>query len=197
MSALIISADDLKKTIPDYNPEKSHLVHRQSAKLADKAYEDALKASDYKQVILLSGGAASGKTEFMSEYLADKPYIILDGTLPTFEGAKIKIKAAFRHGKKVKIIGVWPADLWIAFVTFLQRERKFPDEHFYRTHSQSRKTLLELALSDLDIEIALYENDLTSNGLAFYEYVFDSKEHLIDELKDGQYTEKEIIEIVS
>lgn len=53
--------------------------------------------------------------------------------------------------------------------SFLQRERKFPDEHFYRTHAQSRKTLLQLAMSDLDVEIALYENDLTEKGLTFYE----------------------------
>lgn len=32
---------------------------------------------------MLSGGSASGKTEFMSEYLLDKPIIIVDGTLPT------------------------------------------------------------------------------------------------------------------
>ena len=132
----------------------------------------------------------------MSGYLADEPAIILDGTLPTFEGAKIKIKAAIKHGKKVKIIGVWPVDLQIAFGAFLQRERKFPDEYFYRTHSQSRKTLLELAESDLAIEIAMYGNDITESGLIFYEYIFNSKQRLIEDLKDGQYTEGQIIKMV-
>lgn len=195
--AILISADELKKTIPGYDPKKSHLVYTQSAKLADAKYEEAIKTDVCEQVVLLSGGAASGKTEFMSEYLLDKPYIIVDGTLPTFEGAKIKIRKAQKHGKHVKIVAVWPADLRVAFAAFLQRDRKFPDEHFYRTHAQSRKTLLKIAKSYLNVDIELYENHYDKEGLIFYEYTFDSKAHLIENLMNSQYTEDKIIDLIT
>lgn len=197
MKAVLISADDLKKTIPGYDPKESHKVHVESARMADAEYNKAIKTSTYNEVVLLSGGSASGKTEFMSEYLLDKPIIIVDGTLPTLEGAKIKIRKALKRGKKVKIIAVWPADLKVAFAAFLQRDRKFPDEHFYRTHSQSRKTLLELAQADLDIEIEIYENHFDEEGLVFYQYTFDNKAHLVEELADNQYTEEEIIDLIT
>lgn len=195
--AIIISADNLKETIPGYDPSKSHLVHTESARMADALYAKTVKESDIKEVILLSGGAASGKTEFMSEYLADKSYIIVDGTLPSLRGAQIKTQKAAKYGKKVTIMAVWPADLRIAFAAFLQRDRKFPDEHFYRTHAQSRKTLLEIAKSDLDVSIKLYENHFENNELTFYEYTFDSKAQLIEKLEQGQYTEQEIIDIIT
>lgn len=194
--AILISADDLKETIPGYDPKKSHMVHVESARLADAQYDETIRTSEFNQVVLLSGGSASGKTEFMSEYLLDKPLIIVDGTLPTLEGAKIKIRKALKRGKRVKIIAVWPADLKVAFAAFLQRDRKYPDEHFYRTHSQSRKTLLELAQTDLNIEIEVYENHFDEEGLVFYQYTFDDKAHLIEELKDNQYTEEEIIDLI-
>lgn len=197
MKAILISADDLKKTIPGYNPKKSHLVHVESAHMADAQYGEAIKTSAYDQVVLLSGGAASGKTEFMSEYLLDKPVIVVDGTLPTTEGARTKIRKALKCGKKVKIIAVWPSDLKVAFAAFLQRDRKFPDEHFYRTHAQSRKALLELAETDLDIEIELYENHFDEEGLVFYQYTFDDRARLIEELKNNQYTEEEIIDLIT
>lgn len=194
---LIISSDEIKKSIPGYNPKKSHLVHRQSAKLADTQYEDALRTCPYDQVILLSGGAASGKTEFVSEYLANEKSIVVDGTLPSFEGAQIKIKKALKSGRRVEVIAVWPADLSVAFSTFLQRDRKFPDEHFYRTHSQSRKTLLQIALSDLETDIKLYKNDLRHNKLAFYEYAFAQRDYLIEFIRENQYTEEEIFNEVT
>ncbi len=195
--AIIISADELKKTIPGYDPGQSHIVHTESAKMADALYAKTVKESELNEVILLSGGAASGKTEFMSEYLTNEPYIIVDGTLPSLQGARIKAQKALKYSKRVTVVAVWPADLRIAFAAFLQRDRKFPDEHFYRTHSQSRKTLMEIAKSDLEVEIKLYENHFENDELTFYEYTFDSKTQLIEKLEQGQYTEQEIIDIIT
>ncbi|MBI3074658.1 MAG: hypothetical protein HYY92_00360 [Parcubacteria group bacterium] len=157
--ATIISADEIKKTLPGYTPERSGDFHRESARLADKEYEKALHTSSEKQVILLSGGAASGKTEYLSAYLAETSAIILDGTLPTVEGFLIKKRAAEKRGKKVSVHAVIPDDLRRAFVAFLERERKFDEEHFYRTHSSSRKTLLEIAENypEVPITIAISE----------------------------------------
>jgi hypothetical protein len=194
--AVIISADELKQSIPGYNPQESHLVHRESARLADKQYGEVLRTSPYKEVVLMSGGSASGKTEFISKYLVQEPIIILDGTLPSYEGAKIKIKTAHKHGKQMRIIAIWPENLKVAFSAFLQRDRKFPDKHFYKTHSRSRKTLLEIAESPLDADIEVYEVVYAKNHLLFYQYIFNSRAHLIDELRDGQYNEKQIINLV-
>lgn len=197
MKPIIISADDLKKSIPGYDPDKSDLVHRESTKLADKAFADAVKNSNYKKVILMSGGGASGKTEFISEYLANKPAIIVDGTLPSLEGARIKAKLVRKYGKKVSVVAVWPEDLRVAFAAFLQRDRKYPDKHFYRTHSASRKALLDIVKSDLNLKIELYENAYEKDSLIFYEYIFDSKEDLIEEITDNQYTEREIMQVLT
>jgi len=194
MSAIIISADELKKTITGYDPKTSHLVHRESARMADKMFDEALKNSKFKEVILLSGGAASGKTEFMSEYLVNRDVIILDGTLPSIEGIKNKFRKATKYGKEVKIVAVWPEDFKIAFAAFLHRDRKFPDEHFYLTHSKSRKALLDAARQFPAINIDLIESVYDKGRLRFFQYVFDSREHLIEEINDNQYTKSKIIE---
>lgn len=194
--AIIISADDIKKTLPGYDPTKSHLVHRESARLADKSYREALETSQYKEVILMSGGSASGKTEFISKYVFNQPAVVLDGTLPTFEGAKIKIRKAQKKDKSVRIIAIWPEDFKVAFSAFLQRDRQFPDKHFYETHSKSRKALLQIAESSLDVKIEIYEAVYENGRLLFYQYIFDSQSHLIETLKDNQYTEKQIIKMI-
>ncbi|MBI2612103.1 hypothetical protein HYW54_05185 [Candidatus Gottesmanbacteria bacterium] len=64
--ALVISIDDFKRQIPGYDPKRAEEFHRQSAKMADKAFEKALKTSSYPKVLLVSGGSASGKTEFIA-----------------------------------------------------------------------------------------------------------------------------------
>ncbi len=189
----IISADELKKTLPGYVPDRSDEFHRDSAKLADKAYELALKTRVEKDVILLSGGAASGKTEYLSVYLASRDAIVLDGTLPSFEGARIKIRGARKSGKRVSIVAVMPEDFAIAFSAFLGRERQFPPEHFFRTHSASRKTLREIAVNFPDIDIVLIDSSYNpDSAMSFAEIMFDKRETLLELLRIRQYNEKEI-----
>ena len=43
MRLIIISADEIKKTLLGYDPEHSDLVHRESTRLADKNFKQALK----------------------------------------------------------------------------------------------------------------------------------------------------------
>src|SRR5580698_6696468 len=97
----IISADELKKTLPGYSPDKAEVFHRESAKLADKQYEQAMKERPEPFVILMAGGTASGKSEYVSVYLQSEDAIILDGTLPTIAGAAIKIKKAIKTQKHI------------------------------------------------------------------------------------------------
>jgi hypothetical protein len=189
----IISADELKKTLSGYDPSRSNEFHQESARLADKAYELALKEQPEPAVILLSGGAASGKTEYLSVYLERQRAIILDGTLPSFEGARIKIRKAQKYGKAVSIVAVMPEDFNIAFSAFLGRERKFPPEHFFRTHSSSRKTLLEVAERFPDLEMSIIDSSYHADGsLSFTEIVFEERDALLELLRRRQYTEEEI-----
>lgn len=192
----IINADDIKKTLPGYNPDKSDLFHRESAKLADTAYAKALKERSEPLVILMAGGTASGKSEYVSVYLQDKSAIIFDGTLPSFTGAEIKIKKALKAKKEVTVHCVLPENFFVAFTAFLNRDRKFPNEHFYRTHSATRKTVLAIAQQFPDITIKIITSrieDLPGNtNLEFEELTFPNREALIEFLQREQYTEEAI-----
>lgn len=189
----IISADEIKKTLPGYKPEHSEVFHVTSAKLADKAYIRALKERSESTVLLMCGGSASGKSEYVSAYLQNVEAIIFDGTLPTFAGAKIKIRNAIKANKVIELHCVLPDSLNIAFLAFLNRDRKFPVEHFYRTHSNARKTVLEVAKNFPDVIIKL----ITSygdehSGMSFTEKRFKDQAALIEYLETQQYTETEI-----
>ena len=191
--AYIIAADEIKKLLPGYTPENAESFHVVSAKLADKAYASALKERPEKAVILMSGGAASGKSEYVSVYLDQKEAIVLDGTLPSLEGASIKIRNAFKAGKNVEVCCVMPSSLLVAFVAFLNRDRKFPVEHFYRTHSSSRKTLLEVAEEFVDVQIRIIiSNGDEISGMTFTEKQFTNRQQMIEFVKNEQYTELEI-----
>lgn len=189
----IIAADEIKKTLPGYSPEQAEAFHSTSAKLADKAYAQALKNRSEDLVILLCGGTASGKSEYISVYLESRDAIILDGTLPSFEGASIKIRGALKASKAVEVHCVMPTSFLIAFVTFLNRDRKFSVEHFYRTHSSSRKTLLEIAqqFTDIPIKIIISNGDPES-GMTFIMQEFTNRPQMVEFIKDQQYTEEEI-----
>lgn len=195
---LIISADEIKEKLPNYSPEKAELFHRESARLADKNFEIALKKSFFKEAVLLCGGTASGKTEFLVTQLNRKRCIILDATLSTEEGAGIKLKKIIKANKKAVIYAVIPDDLKRAFIAFLNRDRKFSDAHFYHTHSGSRKTLLWIAINYPETEINIVESFYTSNEkLQFVHIEFDNKQKLIDYLSGKQLTESDIISYIA
>ena len=66
---MLIEIDEYKKKVPGYDPEKSEFFHRESAKLADKDFIEHLKSGNYREVIFMAGGAASGKSEFSTSFL--------------------------------------------------------------------------------------------------------------------------------
>jgi len=195
--ALIISADEIKKKLPNYSPEKAELFHHESARLADRQFEVELKTSRFKEVILLCGGTASGKTEFLVTQLNRKRCIILDATLSTKEGAKIKLKKIIKAGKIPIIYAVIPDDLTRAFIAFLNRDRKFSDAHFYKTHSGCRKTLLWITLNYPMVKVNIIESSYTKNQLQFAKVEFDNRKQLVDYLTGSQLTESDILSQVS
>ena len=192
--SIVISADEIKKGLPEYSPDKAEQFHRESTKRADIAFESTLKQSRLDEVILLCGGAASGKTEFLETHLINRECIIFDATLSTLEAAKNKISKARKSRKKIVIYGVIPDDLKRAFLAFLNRDRKFKDTHFYRTHAGSRGTLLFIAKSYDDVEVNIIESSYTTNQkFQFNRYLFENKQQLIDFLTNLQMTEDDII----
>ena len=196
--AIIISADEIKKELPNYSPEKVEEFHHESTVRANKLFEKALRESSFKDVILLNGGTASGKTEFLDTQLSDKECIIMDATLSTELGAKNKIRQIVKAGKTPIIYMVIPDDLRRAFIAFLNRDRKFSDTHFYKTHSGSRKTLLWIAKNYPDIEINIIESSYGENKkMQFKRINLSSVNHLITLLNSMQKTESDIISSVS
>jgi hypothetical protein len=52
---MLIEVDEYKKQIKGYDPKKSELFHRESAKLADKDFLKCVKSKKYKQVVFMAG----------------------------------------------------------------------------------------------------------------------------------------------
>jgi hypothetical protein len=193
-----ISIDEQKRHIPGYTPERAEEFHVASAKEADKLFTRALKQDPSKTVILLCGGSASGKTEFCSEYLINEDAIVYDGTLSSGHGAQVKIRNIRKAKKKVVVIGVLPDDLKRAFSAFLHRDRQFDDAHFYRTHVGARQTLLWIAEHEPDVDIRLFESTYRRGAsLSFDEFEFYARSRMIAHLKTIQYTEEQIISLVT
>ena len=192
--AFIISADDIKITLAGYQPKAAEKFHVASAKQADHIYVEAIKTRVEPTVILMSGGSASGKSEYVSAYLKNESAIVFDGTLPTLLGATIKIQRAKKANKVIEIHAVLPKSLVVAFAAFLNRDRKFPAEHFFRTHCGARRTLLEIthALPTVMIKIVVSDVDFVSAGatMTFRALSFRNRLDLIEFLERSQYTEE-------
>ncbi len=137
----IIAASKIKKTLPVYDPGKSDLIHKRSAQLADKEFAQALRDYAEKIVVIMAGGSASGKTEYVSAYLKQRRIIVFDGTLPSFKGARIKIRKSLKANKNSEIHFVLPASLSKAFFTFLT-ESASSQRHIVTAPTAARGKLL-------------------------------------------------------
>lgn len=196
--AKIISADEIKKELPNYSPNKAEKFHRESARIADKLFEKFLKNYPFKNAVLLNGGTASGKTEFLATQLSKMSCIIMDATLSTELGARNKLRQIFKIGKTPIVYSVIPDDLKRAFIAFLNRDRKFSDAHFYKTHSGSRRTLLWIARNYPEVKINVIESSYTNNGkMQFSQIKFANKQKQLDYLENKQVSENDIITAVS
>lgn len=193
----IISADTIKTTYPGYSPENVEEFHTKSARQADAEFETALKSGRYKRVVLLSGGTASSKTEFLETHLKHKQAIIMDATLSTIEGAMIKVSKVMKAGLRLRICAVIPDSLSRAFLAFLHRDRKFKDEHFYKTHSGSRNVLLWVAQSHPEIELNIVESYYDEfEIMKFRELKFKSGAEKLSYIRGIQMGEVDIIKLI-
>ncbi len=196
--AQYISIDEQKKRIPGYKPEEAEKYHRESAKTADALFAHALKEDPSTTVILLCGGSASGKTEFCSEHLTDENAIIYDGTLSSPHGAEVKLRNIRKAKKNAVVIAVLPEDLERAYTAFLKRDRQFGEEHFYRTHVGSRQTMLWIMQNFPEVEVRLFISTYKRGpSLSFDALEFKTRDQLLAHLQSIQYTEEQIISLVT
>ena len=198
MTTQYISIDEQKKLLQGYSPNRAEAFHKKSARSADRIFAQSLKENSTKKVILLNGGSASGKTEFYYEHLCNEDAIIYDGTLSTVKGVSIKLQKIKKSKKRPFVYAIIPDDLQRAFIAFLNRDRKFSDEHFYRTHCGSRKTILWLATTKPEVNVHLFESSYDNrNKLRYRPFEFDSPQEMVEFLWSIQYTEDELVALLA
>ncbi len=211
----VISIDEEKESLPGYSPQNADAFHSESAKNADKKFEQELKKIQNRNVILMCGGSASGKTEFIAKFCPtenDAPSkeisgIVFDSTLPTEEGAKVKIRKILKSRNVPRVYFILPYSLNRCFRAFHERERKIPEIRFFETHSGARKVALWIAKNHPEIKLAIYYNRLNEEaaesdgdskiavdeyGFGFVEIEFDNKNEMISFLEKEQCSVEEI-----
>jgi hypothetical protein len=198
----IISIDELKKALPNYSPEKADDFHTESAKLANKLFDQELKKIKNKKVVLMCGGSASGKSEFIEKFLTkDFEGIVFDSTLSNKEGAEIKINNIKKSGNIPIICLILPDNFRRCFSAFNKRDRKIPEIRFFETHCGAREVALFLAEQYQEIEFLIYQNSYQPQNkeedqLAFSLIEFGTKKEMINFLKQNQYSKEEIKKLI-
>ncbi len=190
MQAIIIDIDEIKKGLPDYKPKNAEHFHEESSKLAKQAFKIVLKRSNYKRIILLAGGSASGKTEYASSEGTKEEAIIFDGALSNIESFKKKLLMIQERKKTIEIWAIIPGSISHTFNTFVRRERRIPEKVFFSTHSGCRKTLLWLTKNHPDIPIKIIEN--LGDASKMEEVVFTSPEDHDKFILNLQKSEEEL-----
>lgn len=212
----IISIDDEKESLPGYSPENAGDFHAESARSANKKFDQELRKIKNKEVVLMCGGSASGKTEFIAKFCPVEGEnfegIIFDSTLPSEKGAEIKIKNIKKSGNIPVIYFILPSSLTRCFRAFHKRDRKIPESEFFKTHSGARRVALWIAKNYPEVKICLYYNRLLEEvieseknpqividegDLGFVEISFEGRSELILFLEKEQFSEEEIAILIA
>lgn len=210
----VISIDEEKEFLPGYSPENADSFHRETAKIVNKKFDQELKKVKGKKAILMCGGSASGKTEFIAKFCPTETDqdivvegIVFDSTLATENGAQTKIRNVKRFGNIPVVCLILPYSLTRCFKAFHERDRKIPESRFFETHSGARKVALWIAKNHPEVELLIYYNRLNDeadrsdgdsqiskieDGLGFAEISFENKNELIAFLEEAQCSEEEI-----
>lgn len=200
MPPVIISSDSCKKKIPGYDPAKAQNFHEESARMADREYELAIKDSNIKQVVILCGGSASGKSELIDAYLVNEyneNTIVLDSTLSSNSGAINKICPALKKKLKIILYFVQPQSIRLSYQAFLFRERQFPVKHFIRTHSGARDTFLFVLRKYPEVDGVYIFSYLSGDKMqSQFQQVALSRSEIILAIKQEQLTTEEITNII-
>ena len=170
---MIIEVDKYKEIIAGYDPVHSDNVHIESAKMADKDFEKLIKERKFKEVIFMSGGTASGKSEFaIQNYRESEDLLVLDATLKNTEGFKIKYKLIQKYQEEasVKIIHIAPIFWPDALDAFYGRERKMRVENFWITHIDSKKTIISILREYKEVVLDLILSSYSGKVISFKKF---------------------------
>jgi hypothetical protein len=171
---MIIEVDEYKKKIVGYDPNNSEDFHIESAKLADRDFYLHLKDPKIKEVIFMAGGVASGKSEYVAQFLRNREEcLIYDGTLKNIEGFSIKYKEIKKIKKNVSISLVIPENWNDALDAFYGRERQMSVENFWLTHLKTKITVADVVESFPDVKINLYISTYVDKKISFKETIID------------------------
>lgn len=198
----IIDLDQIKSLMPGYDPQFSDQFHEESAKIANKIFDNKLKQIEAEEVLLMCGGSASGKSEFLAKFLPeDFSGIVFDSTFSTLEGAKNKIRTIQKSKNTPILCLILPDSLARSFTVFCNRDRKIPEYRFYETHSGARKVALWIAENYPALELNIYANryepnNLEEEQLVYLQYKFANHQNLLSFLRSIQYTEAEIYDLI-
>jgi len=211
----IISIDDEKEFLSGYSPDKADNFHVESARSANKKFDQELKKIKNKEVVLMCGGSASGKTEFIAKFCSTEGKniqgLIFDSTLSSEKGAEIKIKNIKKSGNIPVIYFILPYGLARCFRAFHRRDRKIPESKFFETHVGARKVVLWIAKTYPEVKILLYYNRLLEEvselernsqiideeDIGFAEISFENRDELILFLEKEQFLEAEIAALIN
>lgn len=103
----IVAADEAKKIIPGFNPERSADYHEPSSAFVKKYYTAMLANDSTKHlpVVFTAGGTGAGKSTALTGEMEtyDQYAAVYDGNMAGYDSAKGKIDAALKTGRKVEI----------------------------------------------------------------------------------------------
>ena len=169
--------------------------------MANNAFEDGIKSGNYDSVILMCGGSASGKTEYINTQLLNRNVIIVDSTLSYIDSITIKLQK-IKNKMKIVVIFIRPASLLSCFTIFLNRKRLFHYSHFVRTHSGARQVFLHILENFTDIEckyfiseLSPFEDLLKGSKVGFLE-VDLTRQEMIQAILNTQISQEEINKII-
>lgn len=141
----IVDSDRAKEIIPGYTPDKAPEFHKQSQQIRDQVYGKLLaenKGKGTNTVHFTAGGAASGKSESISDAISKDHSIIYDTTLSS-PARVADVKKALTSGFNVNI-DYTASDPIAAWKRVQKRGRKIPLESFARDYEQSLEQVKNL-----------------------------------------------------
>lgn len=147
----IISADEVKALSEDFARDGSlaNAVHGPSSWFADRLYEEALRSGEAGPVVMLAGGAGSGKsTSLEAAGLADRAGVVVDGIFANIDSARRRIEMARHAGRPVQVAYVHtPIDVAVPrMVDRAHREKRaVPLGDAADKHYSAQDTFLRLA----------------------------------------------------
>lgn len=177
----VLNVDVARELSPDYRANRtkySDAVHAPASAFIQEAFRRQLAREDLPGppiVVVLAGGAASGKTSVVSASGGTlDAQITVDTTADKLPKARRMIQEALDSGRRVNVQYVYrPVDgpngaAAGLFQRAMKTGRTVPIEVFARGHVQSQETILALAdefADDTRVNIEVYANDGRLNDM--------------------------------